>query len=228
MNEDKILERILSRDLTWEGLIREVVREEGMDPWDINISLLLDHYMEVVKKLKEVDYRIAGKFLLAASILLKMKADSIMLNEEEISLDEMQKRLRSELDLKFLFEDTGELTPRIPPARKRNVTVDELVHALRHAMDIEKRRTAKLARPTIPLVLNRVSMEERMKQLYAKIESMFKTLKKSEINFFELVPSREKEDIIYTFVSLLFLMDRNVIRLRQEQEFGDIFVRRAS
>ncbi|MCW1309082.1 MAG: segregation/condensation protein A, partial [Candidatus Nanoarchaeia archaeon] len=81
MYEDKILQLILSNELTWEGLIREIVKKENMNPWDIDIVTLSSKYIDVLKELKKIDFKISGKFLLTAAILLRMKSE-FLFNEE--------------------------------------------------------------------------------------------------------------------------------------------------
>ena len=59
-----------SDEITWQSMIYELVSSEQMDPWDIDVSLLAQKFLEKLKKLKEMDLKISGKVLLAASISL--------------------------------------------------------------------------------------------------------------------------------------------------------------
>src|SRR3989338_9890515 len=64
-------------DITWQAVILELVRENKIDPWDIDISVLTQEYLKILKKLKEMNFRLSGKVVLAGAILLKLKAERL-------------------------------------------------------------------------------------------------------------------------------------------------------
>jgi segregation and condensation protein A len=231
--EDRIYDIILSKDLTWEGLIRDIVKEENMDPWDINISKLSSRYLEYIKGLNRIDFKLTGKFLLTASILLKMKSDALT-TEELIRPDYYLYDLAGAIDLNKVFErptvpdDIG-LTPKISPQRSRRVTLDELVNALRGAMEVQDRRDVRHERmdkiKRMREVYKPINISEKIKVLYKRIVDFFKKLGKKQVTFAELSPSKDKKDIIWTFLPLLHLSNDGKIELEQDKEFGDIYVR---
>ena len=101
-SHERIFQILYKEDeVTWQSLLYELVKKEGMNPWDINISLLTKEYIDTIKKLKELDFRISGKVLLAAAILLKMKSNRL-LNEDISEFDRLitqEEELVEELDL---------------------------------------------------------------------------------------------------------------------------------
>ena len=69
--QDQILDMLLKRDeITWQDLIKDLVKSEGIDPWNVDISLLAKKYVDIVKQLKEVNFFVSGKVVLAASIFV--------------------------------------------------------------------------------------------------------------------------------------------------------------
>ena len=77
--QDKLFEMLMSKDeITWQSLIYELVKTEQMNPWDIDISLLARKYLEVIHKLREVNFFISGKILLASAILLRIKSNKLI------------------------------------------------------------------------------------------------------------------------------------------------------
>ena len=68
-------------EVTWQALLMDLVRSEQMDPWDIDISMLAQKYIETIKELKKTDLRISGKVLLAAAILLRVKAHHLLVDD---------------------------------------------------------------------------------------------------------------------------------------------------
>jgi len=76
---NEIYEMLVNKDeITWQTLIYDLVRSDQMNPWDIDISLLAKNYIETVKKLKEANFLISGKVLLAAALLLKIKSERLI------------------------------------------------------------------------------------------------------------------------------------------------------
>ena len=57
MPESKHVDRIFSlltqqEDITWQAILYDLVRKEGMDPWDVDISLIAQRYIHLLKELK--------------------------------------------------------------------------------------------------------------------------------------------------------------------------------
>jgi segregation and condensation protein A len=102
-SNERIFQVLYNTDeVTWQTLLYELIKKEGMNPWDINISLLAKKYIETIKKLKELDLRISGKVLLAAAILLKIKSNRLIgedLSEFDRLLTQSEEELLEELDL---------------------------------------------------------------------------------------------------------------------------------
>ncbi len=146
-NHEKIFEILFSKDeVTWQGLLYELVKTEQMDPWNINVSMLTKKYIEIIKKLKELDFRVSGKVLLAAAILLKIKSNRLLnedLSEFDRLLTESEEGLLEELDLEEEQNYRGNaekpiLIPRTPQPRKRKVSIYDLMGALEKALEVKK------------------------------------------------------------------------------------------
>src|SRR3989344_435479 len=81
---DEIFDIVFSKDdLSWQSMLYTLVRGEGMDPWDVDVSMLTKKYIEMLKKFKEMNFHVSGKVVLAAAILLKIK--SIKLVSDDLS-----------------------------------------------------------------------------------------------------------------------------------------------
>jgi segregation and condensation protein A len=231
--EDRIYDIIFSKELTWEGLIRDIVKEENMDPWNINLSKLTTRYLDYIKNLKRIDFKLTGKFLLTASILLKMKSD-VLTTEELVRPGYYLHEFAGAIDLNKVFErptvpeDIG-LIPKISPQRSRKVTLEELMDSLRGAMEVQDRREVRHERLKKVKRMREgykpVNISEKIKTLYSRIVEFFKKLGKKQVTFAELIPSKDKKDIIWTFLPLLHLSTSGKIELEQDKEFGDIYVR---
>jgi len=137
-NQDRVFEIIFDKDeVTWQTILYELVRSEQMDPWDIDISLLTRKYIDTIKKLKEMDFALSGKVLLAAAILLKVKS-SRLVGEDLNQLDRLfafneeaeEELYEDAVEPGAISEEKPYLIPRTPQPRKRKVSIYDLVDAL--------------------------------------------------------------------------------------------------
>lgn len=61
------------RNATWRELLVDLIDENKLDPWDIDIIKVVDSYVSAVRKMQIMDLHIPANIILAASILLRMK-----------------------------------------------------------------------------------------------------------------------------------------------------------
>lgn len=228
--EQKIFDIIFQGDeVTWQSLIQDLVRVENMDPWDIDISKLSQKYIEMLKKMQELDLRISGKVVLAAAILLRMKSNYLMDNDM-LNFDKMMHPENFEEEA--LYDDQKQaptinskdlkLIPRTPQPRKRKVSIFELVEALKQALEVKNRRRQILDAVNIPLPEKKIDIFKVIEQLYNQIEKILG--KQEKLTFNELVPSKKREDMIGAFVPMLHLSNDHKVDLEQFSHFGDIHI----
>lgn len=228
---EQVFDILFNQDeITWQTIIYDLVRTEQMDPWDVDISLLTRKYLDMIKKLKEMDFRVSGKVLLAAAILLKMKSNRLvgdanqleqMFNEPEAA--ELYDELEEEFH-KLTQPETPVLIPRTPQPRKRKVSIYDLVGALNKALEVKQRRVLNSIPPMdVKVPEKKRDMTEIIKEVYTSIRSFF-SKSTEKLTFSKLVASSKKEDWVYTFIPLLHLanQDQRKIDLFQQQHFGDI------
>ncbi len=232
---DKIFTMLTQHDeITWQTILYDLVKKEGMDPWDVDISRIAQGYIELVKTLEEHDFRLSGKVLLAAAILLKMKS-SKMVNEEIGELDRLIKGEEPTDDLLFEEpdnyaderEDTrgASLIPRTPQPRTRKVSIFDLVKALEKALEVKHRRVHNAMPPApLPQMKKMKDITLLIRIIYGKIKVFFGAEPKGKLTFNQLVPSQEKDDKVHTLIPLLHLSQQRKVDLSQEQPFGEIGV----
>lgn len=235
--QERIFQILFEHDeLTWKQIIFGLIESEEMDPWDIDITVISQKFLEMLKTLKQMDFRISGKIVLASAILLKMKSNKLM-DEELTALDNLINSVEEPLDLEP-FEDIPfdgalllnkrapekpELVPRTPQPRKRKVSVYDLVEALEKALETDARRVKNppklIKEATVPG--EHVDMSALLKKVYQQVNEHYKK-QKSVLTFEELLPSEEKEDKVLTFLPLLHLDFQRKIDVRQKEHFGTI------
>jgi len=236
---DQIFDMLVKEDeISWKQILMNMVRTEQMNPWDVDISIITQKYVKLIKELKEMDFRLSGKVLLAAAILLRMKVnkllddditelDRMISQQEELGEDEFYDEIEAELMAKRReAAQLGEnipLMPRVPHPRKRKVSIYDLVSALEQALEVKRRRVMNnmpLAPVEAPTEV--VDMTVLVKQIYNKVLNFFSLQKKDKLYMHNIVPGETSADKIHTFVPLLHLSNSRRIDLEQEQHFGPI------
>ncbi|MBU1204065.1 MAG: segregation/condensation protein A, partial [Nanoarchaeota archaeon] len=232
--QDQIYNLLVSEDkITWKTLIYELIKTEQLNPWDIDISLLSKRYVESIRTLKNANFFVSGKMLLASAILLKMKSNKLL--TEDISRFDSQ-LYAGEEELLDTYEPMGigtrfnqeiaepRLTIRTPLPRKRKVTIQDLMDALQKALEVNQRRVIRHKERTqtnIKMPEKKTDILEVISTVYNKIKDFFIT-KKEKLTFTKLVQSEKREDKIYNIIPLLHLDYQQKINLKQEQHFGEI------
>ena len=184
VGQEQIHSLLFGEKLSWHEIIYDLINTSQLDPWDIDICLLANKYLEKVKELEEANFFVSSKVLLAAALLLRMKSE-ILLNHELPSLDailfgkkEEQKKYsqeRIELD-----EDIPLLIAKTPLPRFKKVTLDELMKALNQAIVTENRRIKKIVvakqqeyETALFLPKQRINIREKINEVYEKLKAIF-------------------------------------------------------
>ena len=142
VKQEQVHDLLFSRQIGWQDVIYDLINTEQLDPWDLDISILTEKYLEKVQQYEENDFFVSSKVLLAASLLLKIKSE-MLLNQYIKSIDEIlfgkiEKKVTT-LERIELDEEIPELIPRSPMPRFKKVTLKELVASLDQAIATENR-----------------------------------------------------------------------------------------
>ena len=234
--EQKIFEIILKEDDTsWRDILLELVKSEGMDPWDVNITHLTQKYLQVVKEMQKHDLKVSGKVLLAAAMLLRFKSTHFI--DHDISnLDKLfnqtEELMEEDVELSDLSSEEKkarqkyQLIPRNPQPRSRKVSINDLIEALQHAMESKKRILAKMRPVKYDMPKRKMDIMEVIRDLYYKILYYTDKDQKEELTFTRLLPPRAgKTEKVYTFIPLLHLESQRQIDTRQEKAFDEIHIK---
>ncbi len=234
ISQDQLYDILTSKEASWQAIIYELIQTEQLDPWNIDLSLLAQRYLEKIRELEEANFFVSSKVLLAASLLLRIKSE-ILLDKYIRSLDEILfgKKEEKKTVIERIEIDENELPelfPRTPLPRFRQVTLQELMSALNKAISTENRRikreiverqAEKLSQVDIPKT--RVNVRERIRQIYARIIVYFKRKPQSKLSFTELV-GEGREEKLAAFLPLLHLDNQQKVWLDQEKHFDEIWI----
>ncbi len=232
--EQKLFSLLVETDeISWKSIIYDLVQQEGMDPWNIDVSKLANLYIERVHSM-QVDLKVSGKVVLAAAILLRIKSKRLVgadLNEFDRLLASDANEVYDELEQQLVageeraIAENIELLPRTPQPRARKVSVHDLVRALEKALEVKKRRMLHMVQTEPPTVPTRTfDLAKETEALLARIVEHYAGTN-SHLTFSSVLPQTQtKNDKVFTFIPLLHLSHQQKIELLQEQHFGEILI----
>ncbi|MFH1889845.1 MAG: segregation/condensation protein A [Nanoarchaeota archaeon] len=235
VKQDQIHDLLFNREVGWQEIIYDLINTEQLDPWNINILLLSDKYLEKVRAFEEADFFVSGKVLLAAALLLRIKSE-ILLNKYIKSIDEIlfgkketvPARVLERIELDELIP---ELIPKSPLPRFKKVTLQELMLALDKAIVTENRRIKKeivnknaLRETAFSLPQRKFSIGNKIKEIYSNLTKHFKEDEKRKRISFEKFVEGTKEDRLVLFSPLLHLDHQKKIWLEQENHLEDFYI----
>ena len=233
INQEQFFDLISSEELGWQTILYDLIKTEQLDPWDINLGILADKYVETIQQLEDTNFFISSKILLACSLLLRLKSE-ILINSYIQDLNDVLYGRKDEkkYELERIEIDEDELpilVPRTPMARHRKVTLKELMNALNKAVNTENRRIKKEIRGrqaeksalTVMPRNNFIPLKIRIKSVFSIVKEHINN-GNGNIKFSHFAQSKEEK--LASFVPVLHLSNNGKIFLRQIKHFEDIHI----
>ncbi len=224
MLSDQQLIDLMVSEPSWEDVIVKIVAEEQMDPWSIDIIRLANTFLIYIKKIEKLDLRIPARFILIAAILLRMKSDVLTEKKQKIFIPESEKEPDEMLRI------LASVPPLQPPLKRiplRNVTLNELINALRKAYQVQDRRVERRRRVKRAVEFAVPIPEEditgRINKLLSQVNEALTEV--DNIEFSRLVKRWGRKEIVEALVPLLHLCQDGKIHLHQEELFKEILVK---
>ncbi|MEA3229803.1 MAG: hypothetical protein U9P44_02710 [archaeon] len=219
INDDNLIDMIVSGK--WEDVLLNLTGD--MDPWNIDLVLLAERFMDFIKKTNKEDLNIPAKIILTAAILYRMKVDTFRIYKEE------KDDALSEERIENIYEDIEnadmsdvKIPPISVPLLRRpsgKVSLDELINALDRAMTVKNRREA---REIFQVDLCGEDISDSIEMLFAKICEGIDV--DNILKFSAFIRDSDRKDILRTFNSLLHLSNQERIHLEQPEMFGEIYL----
>lgn len=252
--EEKIYQVAVDKDrIDWKEFLYELINNEGLDPWDVDLSILTKKYLEAVKKIASVDFDVTGKFLTIAVFLLKTKAENLVDKDlrgidEQIAqvqntdegdffegwetLDELDMSLE-ELNLKRKKEKYS-IKVRNPIARKRKVNIFDLINLLEKTFKQSNKRRENFFARNDDMDYEGPIYEEKpidLKQVIADLHDMIlMEIDKADSHItFDHVTKDVKttKELLGRFMSVLYLHNQDKVYLKQKNHFEDIEIHKS-
>lgn len=217
-------------------LLLHLIKRSELDVNEVSASIITEQYLEYLEMLDSLNLEVAGEYLVMAATLLLIKSFSLLPQENAEGIEEGEE-LKGELIARLLdyqryreaaeklaarsilgrdvFGTLGEQIEQDSPAAAYRVTLFDLVQALRAVL---KRVTDRAPREItlrdipvaqcIPLILEALAQGQRV-----EFAALFAGL-------------GDRPLVVATFLALLELIRRGVVRARQEDRSGTIWIDR--
>lgn len=221
-------------------LLLYFIKRDELNIHDIPIARISNEFLEYTRLIELLDLELAGEFLVMASTLMQIKAKMLLPEEKkegEEAQDENDPRaelVRRLLEYKRYKEAAEELNVMSESQRyiyyrqffaadvKHDPNpLDELSHlTLFDLLAAFSRALQKAPKAPAPHTIERepVTIEEQA----ALIMALFQY--RDEVAFSELVAHTDRSTLVVTFLALLEMMRNLHIRVRQHEQFGEIYL----
>jgi segregation and condensation protein A len=225
MNQEENILKMIIEKQSWEEVLYQIVSIENINPWDVDLIKLTDNFLGYIKKLEQLDFRISAKIVFVSAVLLRLKADYLSIFEEEETLEEVAQRPFVDLGIDPNLIQLGLPMKRIP---KRQVTLDELVTALKKALTVRVKREIRrrVWREQLQAQIGEEDITKRIETMMKQIDDLMEKLKKDKLEFKQIVGKWNKDQVVEHFIPLLHLEHNKKIKTEQEEFFKEIWISR--
>ena len=217
-------------------LLLYLIKKNELDIHEVSLASIAKEYLEYMELIRLVDLERAGEFIVVASTLMKMKSRSLFLNrpeEEELAVEETEREALVRYLLEYqklggvaeklaekeairrgVFPRAGEkiriLEEYAPRENAPDYVLFDLLSALRDVLDNAPKT------PTHEVELLNITPEMKQREIMEIIR------REGTADFLELVGGHPKLIVVITFVAMLELIRKGMIRIRQSNQFGRI------
>jgi segregation and condensation protein A len=215
------LERMVSKP-TWKELLLDLVASNSIDPWNIDLVQLSDAFMKRVKDMEKMDFVVPANVILAAAIMLKYKSNYLKFLKYQTELPEFipEPEAAGAEALPQLM-----LSARIPP--KRQITLDDLLGEMERIIKYDDAERVRVPRGAITETVDLELPERDIGQDMAGVLQRVRDGSDGEgwSLFSRLTEGYDLRKTVYTLLCLLHLMQDEAVDLRQDEIFGELFIR---
>jgi segregation and condensation protein A len=210
-----------------------------IDPWNIDILEVTDHFLAELERRKELDLRISGRTLFFAATLLRMKSEYLGDGDEEAPFESDDAPPEDDLFGEFSLSDPMERLEREiqrrlgrKDIRKPPVTLYELIKLLKTAEKQHRRRQRAPNEEPEPEVIadDVVSIAHREDYQGAAVQvlaSLEPDAGETEVALASLC-RRLEWPLPDVYIPLLFLTLEGKVDISQQDFFGELFIHRTA
>jgi segregation and condensation protein A len=218
-------------------ILLELIEKRKLFINDISLAKVADDYIAYIEKTEDFPVHETANFILVASMLLLIKSRSLLPSltlseEEEASIEDLERRLELHKLFKELADKLAEqfgVSVIYPREENRNLepvfspASDLNILNLLQAMQTVIKNLPREEKMPMALVRKIISLEEMIEQLTKRIQKNLKLSFKTITNQNgEGISKEQKENIIVSFLAILELVKRGVVKANQSAFTEDI------
>ncbi|MDY6787519.1 MAG: segregation/condensation protein A [candidate division WOR-3 bacterium] len=233
MNKEELLDIKIDR---FEGpldLLLYLIRKHEIDIYDINITKITEDYLTYINEMKKLKLEIAGEYIVMAATLIKIKAEFMLprVNEEDEIEDprqplvdrllEYQKIKKASLMFRDIENEARKVFGRNITLEYRNIVEEEdsSIVQLMEAFSPILQKGKSLTSYRMPKV--QITISQKISELTNMIESA------NEVNLSKYIYKlKTMYEVILSFIAILEMSNKNLISIRQKEQFKDIWIRK--
>ena len=228
------------RQAAFEGpldLLLDLITHAKLAISDISLAAVTDEYLERINAMEEAPMGETAEFIVLAATLLLIKSRSLLpllslTGEEERDIKELEYRLAlyqiikeagkgfaAALSTPYLWEgnpvDPDPLYAPDPKTTKESVrnAARALIEGFPQVLSLPKVAVKKI-----------ISLEVMVERLQERVQTAMRLSFKE----FSGLGTRERVEVVVSFLALLELVKQGIIRATQERDFGDITLESSS
>jgi segregation and condensation protein A len=217
-------------------LLLHLIKKSKVNIWNIKLEIIIDQYLEYLKKFEKINLNIASSYLVMASELVEIKSRMLLPSQDtdEEEEDPKEKLINKLIEYQrykeltdefktlredredYFTKDPSNLVNYVDESKKvliENVTTNDLIEAFSRFL-----KRTELDKPLKTKVTSvELSIDDRKKYIRDKLLSFKK------VNFFDLFEVKNREYVIVTFLAILDMASKDEIIIIQENNFDNIY-----
>lgn len=215
-------------------LLLHLIKKKKMNILDIKLEIIIDEYLEYIRKCENLNLNIASSYLVMSTELLEIKSRMLLPSNNELEPDEIDEvtnlknrlieyeKYKNMVSLFKEYEDARREFKTKSPTNILEYKEDKVIHSSLN-VDILKKAYEELLKrieddkPTQTKVTKKeLSVEDTI----VDIRNKFKSNKR--MNFLDLFDKYEKSYIVVTFLAILEMSSKKEIKIIQDNNFDNI------
>lgn len=219
-------------------LLLHLIKEQDIDIYDIKIEEITEQYLDYIRTMKELNLSVASEYLVMATELIEMKSKMLLPKKVVEETDEYEEDPREVLIERLLaYKQYKEVTSEFKNLEltRKQVFTKEPENLSYYAKEQENKEelgindlieafNELLKRKELdkPIATKITKKELSVTEKVTKIRRILK--EKKNLKFDELFEVATKEEIIINFLSILEMVKKDEITLKQDSNFKTIVI----
>lgn len=215
-------------------LLLHLIKKKKMNILDIKLEVIIDEYLEYIRKCENLNLNIASSYLVMSTELLEIKSRMLLPSNNELEPDEIEEvtnlknrlieyeKYKNMISLFKEYEDARREFKTKSPTNILEYKEDKVIHSSMN-IDVLKKAYEELIKRVEddkPIQTKVTKKELSVEDKIIDIRNKFKLNKR--MNFLDLFDKYEKSYIVVTFLAILEMSSKKEIKIIQDNNFDNI------